>query len=175
MDGVRLTVNTHDERENHGALELRPACFRRVLRLRFIDGQRSTNSSSHSEDPAAVATTKPWSHTCSSSASDATTGALANAGTGSRRIRRRANNAGNRIAQIGKTIIRQMHTGRHHHSRLGCQLRVVVTHHDLWRGDLLYGQLGQMSLRSGYFVAVSTATPAMQGAYCIGRDGDILT
>ena len=56
---------------------------------------------------------------------------------------------------LGKVDLR-----RHHHRRLGGQLRFFIPHHDLRRGDLLHRRLGQITLGRRYRIMISTAAAA---------------
>ena len=66
-----------------------------------------------------------------------------------------------RVAQGRHIVGRHLHLRRNNHRGFGCQLRILIAHHDMRRSDLFHRQLGQFALGRLEFVAIAaTATAA---------------
>src|SRR5258708_20205785 len=85
---------------------------------------------------------------------------VANAAAIASSIRSHGRQMRKRISQVRHVGLRKANLRRNYDRRRNFEFRLQVAYHRHGRCDLLHGLLGQTSLRSLQFVAISTATAA---------------
>src|SRR5258708_1882909 len=160
MDVAGPSIGADNQAKNAYTLIFGLAGFFGVFRIRGEDRLWRAHTAAYLEHAAANSAAAAFTNAGAGANANSATAAGTDSAAGAGAIGRRSGwHSCSGIAEI-RGIHCQLDLRGHDHRRLNCQLRMIVSHHDCRRRNLLHCGLGNIPLRRLELIAVSATTTA---------------